>query len=147
MCHLLSCVAFFLIYESFITPKNKQKITLTIWKKRLIEKISKQPICYRTKKNNILNREIKKKPDKLRVGIELLLERNLCCVFIIIIVYVEIIIHSAIFCWIRILFAMNFLLLFCVIDFSKLVVAVRKGYQNDWDCLLSKLWIIFFVPF
>ena len=63
-----------------------------------MKKFQNNQYAIEQKKTNILNREIKKKPDKLRVGIELLLERNLCCVFIIIIVYVEIIIHSAIFC-------------------------------------------------
>ena len=62
MCHLLSCVAFFLIYESFITPKNKQKITLTIWKKKdWLKKFQNNQYAIEQKKTNILNREIKKK--------------------------------------------------------------------------------------
>jgi len=102
---LLSCVAFFLIYESFITPKKQnKKLPKQLKLKRLIEKISKTPNAV---KQNKIKKHFKpckkkdyKKKQKLRGGIELLLERNLCCVFmiIIIIVYVEIIIHSAIFC-------------------------------------------------
>ena len=61
---LLSCVAFFLIYESFITPKKQnKKLPKQLKLKRLIEKISKQHqmLSNKTKKKHFKPSEQKKK--------------------------------------------------------------------------------------